>query len=60
LRIELAPEDSKRDLSPEINNLEKLGFISSSSPDTPNQISITPLGLSILRQIEEDQLQELK
>jgi hypothetical protein len=60
LQIELAPEDPKRDLSPEINNLERLGFIAANSPDTPDQISITPLGLSILRQIEEDQLQELK
>jgi hypothetical protein len=45
------------------DNIEKLrtrGFLETATADNHNAISLTPLGLAILRQIEEDKLQELK
>lgn len=44
----------------EIVNLQNQGFLETVTVDEQNTISLTPLGLAILRQIEEDKLQELK
>ncbi len=47
-------------LTSEIVNLQNQGFIETVPADDHNTVSLTPLGLAILRQIEEDRLQELK
>jgi hypothetical protein len=47
-------------LANEIANLRNQGFLETVALDDHNAISLTPLGLAILRQIEEDKLQELK
>jgi len=44
----------------EIANLQTEGFLTSTNLDGQDAVSLTPLGLAILRQIEEDKLQELK
>lgn len=52
--------DSDQTWVGEIANLQTLGFLASTNQDNQNALSLTPLGLSVLRQIEEDKLQELK
>lgn len=47
-------------LTSEIVNLQNQGFLETVPADDHNTVSLTPLGLAILRQIEEDRLQELK
>lgn len=44
----------------EIANLQNQGFLETVTVDNHHTISLTALGLAILRQIEEDKLQELK
>ena len=43
-----------------IEKLRTRGFLETATADDHNAISLTSLGLAILRQIEEDKLQELK
>jgi len=47
-------------LEKNIERLQKLGFVEVVVLDGQNGLSLTPLGISLLRQIEEDQLEELK
>lgn len=62
------PEDSVKgelsltieELAQEMQILHTLGFLSKETVDKKASVSLTPLGLAILRQIEEDKLQELK
>ena len=44
----------------DVVKLQTQGFVDTVTDDDHNAISLTPLGLAILRQIEEDRLQELK
>ena len=48
------------ELTKEIQNLYTQGFLSKTTINEKTSISLTALGLAILRQIEEDKLQELK
>jgi hypothetical protein len=49
-----------QDWTQDIKNLQELGFLTSEARDGHISFSLTPLGLSFLRQAEEDRLQELK
>jgi hypothetical protein len=44
----------------EVVSLHDRGFLQSVTVEGGKEISLTPLGLSLLRQIEEDKLEELK
>jgi DNA-binding HxlR family transcriptional regulator len=58
LRAELP--DSSDDFSQELQTLQDLGFVvKGNTENEKNEFALTPLGLAILRQIEEDKLQEL-
>jgi len=46
--------------SQELETLQDLAFITSENKDGRTEFALTPLGLAILRQIEEDKLQELR
>ena len=59
LRAEMA-KDPPEDLTPTLQLLETQGFIEIKDEADRKSVSITPLGLAILRKIEEDKLQELK
>jgi hypothetical protein len=58
LKAELASAGIQQDMSGEIAALKTQGFVTTAEGDTA--LSLTALGISILRQIEEDKLQELK
>jgi DNA-binding HxlR family transcriptional regulator len=58
LRSELS--DSADGLSQELKTLQDLGFIVRGNDDGQTKFVLTPLGLAILRQIEEDKLEELR
>jgi hypothetical protein len=60
LKADLAAGASDEHLTNEIMNMQSQGFLETVTVDEQNTISLTPLGLAILRQIEEDKLQELK
>jgi predicted transcriptional regulator len=47
-------------LENEMIELQMQGFLERVTTDDHKSVSLTPLGLAILRQIEEDKLQELK
>jgi len=57
LRAELP--DSSEGFSQELQALQDLGFVVKGNIIERNEFTLTPLGLAILRQIEEDKLQEL-
>ena len=57
LRAELP--DSSDGFSQELQALQELGFVVKRNTTERNEFALTPLGLAILRQIEEDKLQEL-
>ncbi len=57
LRAELP--DSSDGFSQELQTLQDLGFVVKRNTNERNEFALTPLGLAILRQIEEDKLQEL-
>ncbi len=59
LKAELTNEPTE-DVPSAIQLLEAQGFIEIRDLEGRKAISITPLGLAILRKIEEDRLQELK
>lgn len=59
LKVEF-PEDPQLDIRAEITNLQTQGFLDVTSTGDGRVVSLTVLGISILRQIEEDKLQELK
>ena len=58
LKTEVA--DSSEGFPQELKTLEDLGFIIKGNSNSPTQFTLTPLGLAILRQVEEDKLQELR
>ncbi len=60
LRIDPGLEATKDPLTAKIEKLRTQGFLEIATANGGNAISLTPLGLAILRQIEEDKLQELK
>lgn len=60
LRTDPTLEATNALLKDEIEKLLTQGFLETASVDDHSAISLTPLGLAILRQIEEDKLQELK
>ncbi len=60
LRSTLSGEALSQSWTDEINNLQKQGFLQRDIIDGHDSLSLTPLGLSLLRKIEEDRLQELK
>ena len=58
LRSELS--DSSDGFSKELKTLDDLGFIVRRNGNGQTEVGLTPLGVAILRQIEEDKLQELR
>jgi len=60
LKADLAANGTEQDLRAEIASLQILGLLESETSEGSNLLSLTALGLSILRQLEEDKLQELK
>jgi DNA-binding HxlR family transcriptional regulator len=58
LKSELS--DSSNGFSQEVKTLQDLGFIIRGNNAERTEFALTPLGLAILRQIEEDKLQELR
>lgn len=60
LRAELATAGSSQGLNEEITSLHAQGFLEATPAEGNSIISLTALGLAVLRQIEEDRLQELK
>lgn len=59
LREEL-PNEAPQNLAGAIEALRNQGFIEGLTSENQNLLSLTPLGLAILRKVEEDRLQELK
>jgi DNA-binding MarR family transcriptional regulator len=59
LQTELTSE-TPQNLTGAVQALENLGFITKSNSGERKLLSLTPLGLAILRKLEEDRLQELK
>jgi len=57
LKAELS--DAADYFSQELQTLQDLGFIVKAGADGRADLALTPIGLAILRQIEEDKLQEL-
>lgn len=57
LKVESSTSDEE--FARELSILEAQGFITRSTLDKA-EFTLTPLGLAILRQVEEDKLQELK
>jgi hypothetical protein len=60
LRTALSAEQLQGNWESELGSLQEQGFLQAANKDEKNFISLTPLGLAILRKIEEDKLQELK
>ena len=58
LKAESSASDAE--FARELSTLEAQGFISRSSTLDRAEFALTPLGLAILRQVEEDKLQELR
>jgi Mn-dependent DtxR family transcriptional regulator len=56
----LAMEIQPQSWAEKVANLHRRGFLETATKDGHNVVSLTPLGFSILRKIEEDRLQELK
>jgi hypothetical protein len=60
IRSDMAAGGSPEDIQGEIASLQNLGFLEAHSSDGSTLLSLTVLGLALLRQLEEDKLQELK
>jgi hypothetical protein len=60
LREKLTGGAPSEGLMDRLSNLQHQGFLERSSLDGQTVISLTPLGLALLRRIEEDRLQELR
>jgi len=52
--------DPAESLQPALTELQSQGFVQVDNNGDQRTISITPLGLAILRKVEEDRLQEIK
>jgi len=59
LRTQMS-NDSSEPLPPTLEQLESQGFVQIAEKGDRKIISMTPLGLAILRKVEEDRLQEIK
>jgi len=59
LQTEL-PNETPQNLAGAIEALQNQGFVERRSSADRTFLSLTPLGLAILRKLEEDRLQELK
>ena len=59
LKAQMANE-SAEPLSADLTQLQSQGFLHIADNASRKIISITPLGLAILRKVEEDRLQEIK
>ena len=59
LRAEMANHPAET-IPSTLSQLQSQGFIEMNNSSGQEGISITPLGLAILRKIEEDKLQEIK
>jgi len=59
LQTEL-PNETAQNLAGAIKALTNQGFLEQSNSSDHKFLSLTPLGLAILRKLEEDRLQELK
>jgi Mn-dependent DtxR family transcriptional regulator len=60
LKADLSAGSSEQPLGDEVARLQSQGFVETVVMADYRAISLTSLGLAILRQIEEDKLQELK
>jgi hypothetical protein len=60
LRTALSTEPLQGNWENEVVSLQRQGFVQAAKRDEKNLVSITPLGLAILRKVEEDRLQGLK
>lgn len=60
LRADLAMAGLDTGCIKEVASLHDRGFLQSVTVEGEKEISLTPLGLSMLRKIEEDRLEELK
>jgi hypothetical protein len=60
LRADLSQTDAQGDWQNEISSLNDRSLLEVTAVDGQREIFLTPLGLSLIRQIEEDKLQELK
>ena len=60
LRADLSLGDSVDNWTQEISSLHDRGFLQVIGTNGEQEISLTPLGISLIRQTEEDKLQELK
>ena len=60
LSADLTQTNSQSNWTNEISRLNDLSLLEITTADGQREISLTPLGLSLIRQIEEDKLQELK
>jgi len=54
------PNETAQNLAGAIEALQNKGFIELTSSGDSKLLSLTPLGLAILRKLEEDRLQELR
>jgi hypothetical protein len=59
LRKTLPPDPQASKWTNDLRSLLNQGFLQAASKNGRNSVSLTPLGLAILRKIEEDRLQEL-
>ena len=59
LRKDLAKFNAQDDLTKDVSLLRDQGFLEERNKDGQSYYSLTPLGIAILRKIEEDRLQEL-
>lgn len=60
LKADMATGALEEPIADGIVRLQGQGFVERVAVDDHKAVSLTPLGLAILRQIEEDKLQELK
>lgn len=54
------PNETAQNLAGAISVLTSQGFVEQANSSDHKLLSLTPLGLAILRKLEEDRLQELK
>jgi len=54
------PDHSPETLPSTLTQLQSLGFVEITTNGDQRKVSITPLGVAILRKVEEDRLQEIR
>ncbi len=60
IKEDIANQIPLNEWTDEIKALQDLGFVNSESQEQSMSLSLTPLGLAILRQLDQDKLEELK